>query len=56
MTVICRGRIYPPRGTHARQFGDGQRPLTQSEVTSGRVNPSPTKNRQLNTKKAVLSL
>ncbi|MCL2047562.1 MAG: hypothetical protein FWG87_02435 [Defluviitaleaceae bacterium] len=26
----CRGRIYPSRGTHVRQFGDEQRTLTQS--------------------------
>ncbi|MCL2047989.1 MAG: hypothetical protein FWG87_04605 [Defluviitaleaceae bacterium] len=40
--LYCRGRIYPSRGTHARQFGEGNRPLTQSEVISGRINPSPT--------------
>ncbi|MCL2048389.1 MAG: hypothetical protein FWG87_06645 [Defluviitaleaceae bacterium] len=42
MIAFCRGRIYPSRGTHVRQFGDGQRPLKQSEVISGRINPSPT--------------
>ncbi|MCL2049054.1 MAG: hypothetical protein FWG87_10040 [Defluviitaleaceae bacterium] len=30
MQTICRGRIYPSRGTHIRQFGDGQRPLKQA--------------------------
>ena len=23
VTVLCRGRIYPSRGMHVRQFGDG---------------------------------
>ncbi|MCL2047541.1 MAG: hypothetical protein FWG87_02330 [Defluviitaleaceae bacterium] len=44
MTANRRGRIYPSRGTHIRQFGDEQRPLKHSEVISGRINPSPTKN------------
>ncbi|MCL2048408.1 MAG: hypothetical protein FWG87_06740 [Defluviitaleaceae bacterium] len=38
----CRGRIYPSRGTHVRQFVAGKRPLTQSVANSGRINPSPT--------------
>ncbi|MCL2049613.1 MAG: hypothetical protein FWG87_12920 [Defluviitaleaceae bacterium] len=25
--AVCRGRIYPSRGMHIRQFGDEQRPL-----------------------------
>ncbi|MCL2049959.1 MAG: hypothetical protein FWG87_14655 [Defluviitaleaceae bacterium] len=43
VTAICRGRIYPSRGTHAHQFKNGYRPSTQNEPTSGRINPSSTK-------------